>query len=527
MSYRFHLLCSLLISTGCALDPPDSDDTAPLTAEVATTWTVPSLYADWGLPTPPHNSNGLYGYYNIDANVVVTRDPGPDATVFFASQFFFTGTSQGGYMGIQDGATLASGATGKLAIFSIWGATGGSCTEGKPVFFTETTSGYSCHLDYPWVENHTYRMRVWALSGTEWQSSVTDLTTGAQTIIGNLDVPASYQWLAANPASFSEDFAENGGLTYSSCEAVPVVAAIFDEPTANDDTVATTAGSTSTQPGATCTNTASVLAANHAYALHEYDTTNQTDVAVIGRPGGGYYTVAAGGGVYAYGAPVHGNVSGALVKPIVAAAATPSGNGYWLAASDGGIFTFGDAGFYGSMGGQHLNAPIVGMARSGTGHGYWLVASDGGIFSFGDAAFHGSMGGQHLNAPVVGMAATPSGGGYWLVGSDGGIFSFGNAAFYGSEGGAHLNAPITGMVTTSNGGGYWLVARDGGIFSFGNAAFYGSEGGKALVGGAPIVGMATTPSGNGYWLVGSNGHIYPFGGASYTLDGAGPLFGTD
>ena len=30
------------------------------------------------------------------------------------------------------------------------------------------------------------------------------------------------------------------------------------------------------------------------------------------------------------------------------------------------------------------------------GHGYWEVASDGGIFSFGDAVFYGSMGGQHL-----------------------------------------------------------------------------------------------------------------------------------
>ena len=29
-------------------------------------------------------------------------------------------------------------------------------------------------------------------------------------------------------------------------------------------------------------------------------------------------------------------------------------------ASDGGIFSYGDAGFYGSMGGKPLNAPIVG-----------------------------------------------------------------------------------------------------------------------------------------------------------------------
>ncbi len=83
--------------------------------------------------------------------------------------------------------------------------------------------------------------------------------------------------------------------------------------------------------------------------------------------------------------------------------------GYWSVASDGGIFTYGpSAPFYGSMGGQHLNAPIVGMAATPGGAGYWEVASDGGIFSFGNAAFHGSTGSLHLNAPIVGMAATPT-----------------------------------------------------------------------------------------------------------------------
>ncbi len=47
------------------------------------------------------------------------------------------------------------------------------------------------------------------------------------------------------------------------------------------------------------------------------------------------------------------------------------------------------------------------MAPSGTGSGYWLVASDGGLFAFGNAQFYGSMGGKPLNAPVVGVAATP------------------------------------------------------------------------------------------------------------------------
>ncbi len=31
------------------------------------------------------------------------------------------------------------------------------------------------------------------------------------------------------------------------------------------------------------------------------------------------------------------------------------------------------------------------------------MASDGGVFSFGDAVFYGSEGGTHLNAPIVGI----------------------------------------------------------------------------------------------------------------------------
>ncbi len=89
---------------------------------------------------------------------------------------------------------------------------------------------------------------------------------------------------------------------------------------------------------------------------------------------------------------------------VLSYASPPTQRGYWFVASDGGIFSYGDAKFYGSMGGKHLNAPIVGMAATPDGKGYWFVASDGGIFSYGDAKFYGSMGGKHLNAPIVGVA---------------------------------------------------------------------------------------------------------------------------
>ena len=101
--------------------------------------------------------------------------------------------------------------------------------------------------------------------------------------------------------------------------------------------------------------------------------------------------------------------------PVVGMAATPDGGGYWLVAADGGIFTFGDAAFHGSAGALQLNRPIVGMAATPDGGGYWLVAADGGIFTFGDAAFHGSAGGTGNGVPAVAVAATPDGGGYWLA----------------------------------------------------------------------------------------------------------------
>jgi hypothetical protein len=47
---------------------------------------------------------------------------------------------------------------------------------------------------------------------------------------------------------------------------------------------------------------------------------------------------------------------------------------------------------------------VVGIASTPSGHGYWEVASDGGIFAFGDAQFYGSMGGKPLVKPVVAMS---------------------------------------------------------------------------------------------------------------------------
>ena len=113
------------------------------------------------------------------------------------------------------------------------------------------------------------------------------------------------------------------------------------------------------------------------------------------------------GSAPAAGAPVTSN------EPFVGAAATAGG--YWLVASDGGVFTYGDARFYGSAGGTHLDAPVVGMAADVATGGYWLVAADGGVFAFG-APFYGSMGGAAGDDRFFAVAAAPGGAGYLLAG---------------------------------------------------------------------------------------------------------------
>ena len=198
-----------------------------------------------------------------------------------------------------------------------------------------------------------------------------------------------------------------------------------------------------------------------------------------GTDGGGYWLVASDGGVFTFGdARFYGSTGGMHLnapdrrdglRPPTARA-----TGSWppTAGSSPSATPASSA----RPAGCTCNAPSSAWPPTPDGKGYWLVASDGGIFAFGDARFFGSTGGMHLNEPIVGMATTPDGEGYWLVASDGGIFTFGDARFFGSTGGMHLNEPDRRhgrRPPTAT--GYWLVASDGGVFAFGDARFYGFD----------------------------------------------------
>jgi Fibronectin type III domain len=251
------------------------------------------------------------------------------------------------------------------------------------------------------------------------------------------------------------------------------------------------------------------------------------------QPGAeGYRFVESKGGVDAFGDEgFYGSMGGQnLNAPISGIADTPSSQGYWEVGQDGGVFAFGNANFYGSL--PTISAPIIGIAATPDGGGYWLVGSDGHIYAYGDANYDGAPNCTNppsctnsfpIGSAIVAIVATPSGSGYWEADSDGDVYAFGNAVYQGSSGCVNPNlqcggsnsftvTDITAMAANGIDNGYWLVGADGGVFGFGNAAFLGSSGNIPI---GDIIGVAKSGDGNGYWLLGTDGAIYGYGDAGY------------
>ena len=157
----------------------------------------------------------------------------------------------------------------------------------------------------------------------------------------------------------------------------------------------------------------------------------------------------------------------------------PDGGGYWLVAADGGVFSFGHAGFFGSMGGKHLDAPIVGIAATPDGGGYWLVAADGGVFSFGDAGFFdGRWAASTSTRPSSVWRPRPTAAATGSSPPTAGCSASATPASTVRWAASTSTRPSSGWRPRSDGRGYWLVAADGGVFSFGDAGFDGSMGGR-------------------------------------------------
>jgi hypothetical protein len=210
---------------------------------------------------------------------------------------------------------------------------------------------------------------------------------------------------------------------------------------------------------------------------------------------GGYWLVASDGGIFTFGdATYHGSIPGIgiapagssspdrLNAPIVGMVPSADGGGYFMVAADGGVFAFGDAKFAGSCPGiGGCSGSAVAVLPDASGNGYWLVTATGNVYAFGDAVNYGAPGPQSV--PVTSAVRTPDGRGYWILYSNGSVAAFGDAANLGGPvgfvGGAN---PATTIFTTSDGNGYWVASANGSVYNYGDAPNDGGMAGQHLNG---------------------------------------------
>jgi hypothetical protein len=215
----------------------------------------------------------------------------------------------------------------------------------------------------------------------------------------------------------------------------------------------------------------------------------------------GYWLVATDGGLFSYGdTSYYGSIPGlgihpagsglpnSLNAPIVGMVRSVDNGGYFMVAADGGVFAFGDAKFAGScpgIGGCSGTAVAVVPTRNADG-GYWVVTSTGNVYGFGVPS-DGQPGPQSspitsatlsYNTSNVGYA-----GGYYILDANGQVFPYGNAdPSWGSvpAGQAGGSNPATAIATHTYLGqsdaGVWVASANGTVFGLGVASLGGMNG---------------------------------------------------
>jgi len=181
-------------------------------------------------PSGPYTEWGFGGdLWNLDAHTIITIAPPWWETEFWSTQFWFR-NGVGGYMGFQNAGALPGNNTGKMAIVSIWGATGATASGGSTCqTFDEGGTGYTCRLAYNWVAGHDYRTRAWIVGSGAWLFAIADMNTGVESVLGTIYVPGSWGWIdGGDVINWTEYFAANSpsGLLVN-CTDLPQVAAQF------------------------------------------------------------------------------------------------------------------------------------------------------------------------------------------------------------------------------------------------------------------------------------------------------------
>ena len=125
------------------------------------------------------------------------------------------------------------------------------------------------------------------------------------------------------------------------------------------------------------------------------------------------------------------------------------------------------------------------------------MASDGGVFAYGDAGFFGSLGGSPPSTALVGVAPTPDGGGYWVLGANGTPYPFGDAPSVSVSASSpplsSLKSPMSGLIPDFTGQGFIGVDGSGQAFAYGDAPYLGDVTTAVPGYAGHAVGVAVTP----------------------------------
>jgi hypothetical protein len=186
-------------------------------------------YSEWWWPDPPL-SGGVRGWSSFEHRLVPEVDPGPESTYFWAHQFQLE-DGEGGYLGLQTRGNRADGTVGKIAIFSLWGATG---AVGRSVVrFTGEGIGWSTRITYPWAAGRTYQLRLEASEvtpeGAWWTAWVADVERGDEDRIGVLRGAPGWGRLGTWSVMWTEYY----GGPLQRCSDLPHVSATFSVPRAD------------------------------------------------------------------------------------------------------------------------------------------------------------------------------------------------------------------------------------------------------------------------------------------------------
>jgi len=191
-------------------------------------------YTEWFWPHPPV-TDGRPGFAAFEHTLVPEIDPGPAATYFWAHQFGLEG-GEGGYLGLQTRGNRVDGSLGKLAIFSLWDATGAEAAPAAPggvVRFGGEGTGWSARIPYLWTAGTSYRLRVArgdvTPEGTWWSASVVDVDAGAESQIGRLRAAPGWGGLRAWSVMWTEYY----GPPLRHCSDLVPVSAVLGMPVAD------------------------------------------------------------------------------------------------------------------------------------------------------------------------------------------------------------------------------------------------------------------------------------------------------